>query len=82
MVLSTVLFLANLVLTHRNRAGETHGAMAYAEPMEPVVRVPALLNGFAVWNWLLLVLMAIAWAYTLGQFFFVGVHKALAWGFR
>ena len=82
MVVSTVLFLVNLLLTQRNRAEETVGAMAYAETMEPLVRVPALLNGFAVWNWLLVVLMAIAWAYPLGQFFFVGVHKALAWGFR
>ncbi len=82
MVLSTVLFLVNLALTHRDRAEENDGAMAYAETMEPVVRVPALLNGFAVWNWLLVVLMAIAWAYPIGQFFFVGVHKALGWGFR
>ena len=44
--------------------------------------VPALLNGFAVWNFLLVALMAIAWAYPIGQFFFIGVHKALAWGFR
>ena len=82
MVLSTVLFLVNLALTHRSRAEEPDGAMAYAEPVEPVVRVPALLNGFAVWNYLLVVLMAIAWAYPIGQFFFVGVHKTLGWGFR
>ncbi len=82
MVLSTVLFLVNLFLTHRNRAIETERGMAYAETMEPVVRVPALLNGFTVWNFLLVALMAIAWAYPIGQFFFVGVHKALAWGFR
>ena len=46
------------------------------------MQVPALLNGFAVWNWLLVGLMAIAWAYPIGQFFFIGVHKGLGWGFR
>ncbi len=82
MVLSTVLFLFNLLRTHGSPADETDRPMAYAETMEPVVRVPALLNGFAVWNYLLVALMAIAWAYPIGQFFFIGVHKALAWGFR
>jgi cytochrome c oxidase subunit 1 len=56
--------------------------MEYAETVEPVVTVPGLLNGFAVWNWLLLVLMVIAFAYPIGQFFFIDVHKALAWGPR
>jgi cytochrome c oxidase subunit 1 len=82
MVLSAVLFLVNLLLTHRNRIEEGELSFSYAETMKPVVRVPALLNGFAVWNWLLLALMAIAWAYPIGQFFFIGVHRALAWGFR
>ena len=81
MVFSTLLFLVNLLLTHRNRA-EAERAMDYAETMEPVVRVPALLNGFAVWNWLLVALMAIAWAYPIGQFFLIGVHKTLGWGAR
>ncbi len=82
MVLSTVLFLFNLLRTHGSPADETEGAMAYAETIEPVVRVPALLNGFAVWNYLLVALMALAWAYPIGQFFMIGVHKALAWGVR
>jgi len=82
LVLSGVMFLANLFLTHRNRAGEPDRAMEYAETVEPVVTVPGLLNGFAVWNWLLLVLMMIAFAYPIGQFFFIDVHKTLAWGAR
>ncbi len=79
MVLSTLLFLYNLLRSHSS-AIEGDGGMAYAETIEPVVRVPALLNGFALWNVLLVVLMALAWAYPIGQFFFIGVHKALAWG--
>jgi cytochrome c oxidase subunit 1 len=81
LVVSAVLFVANLLASHRSRPEETE-PMAYAETLEPVVRVPALLNGFTVWNWLLVALMAISWAYPIGQFFFIGVHKALPWGVR
>lgn len=79
---SGLLFLVNLLLVHRSRRPEPDRAMDYAEPVDPVVQVPALLNGFAVWNWLLLVLMVLAFAYPIGQFFFIDVHKALAWGAR
>jgi cytochrome c oxidase subunit 1 len=82
LVISGLLFLVNLLLTHRSTADETGRAMAYAETVEPVVTVPRLLNGFAVWNWLLLVLMVVAFAYPIGQFFFMSVHKTLAWGPR
>jgi cytochrome c oxidase subunit 1 len=82
LVVSAVLLLVNLLLTHGNREPEADRGMTYAETTEPVVTVPALLNGFAVWNWLLVVLMAIAWAYPIGQFFFMEVHKPLVWGVR
>jgi cytochrome c oxidase subunit 1 len=81
LVVSAVLFVGNLLASHRSRPEEPE-PMRYAETLEPVVRVPALLNGFTVWNWLLVALMAISWAYPIGQFFFIGVHKALAWGVR
>ena len=82
MVLSAVLLLVNLLLTHGNREAEADRSISYAETPEPVLAVPGLLNGFAVWNWLLVVLMAISWAYPIGQFFFMEVHKALVWGTR
>jgi cytochrome c oxidase subunit 1 len=82
LVISGLMFLVNLVLTHTSSAAETDRAMTYAETVEPVVAVPSLLNGFAVWNWLILVLMVIAFAYPIGQFFFIDVHKTLVWGPR
>ena len=80
MVISAILLLINLIAAHRSREREADRSMAYADTLEPVVAVPKLLNGFAVWNWLLVVLMAISWAYPIGQFFFMEVHKALIWG--
>jgi cytochrome c oxidase subunit 1 len=82
LVVSTVLLLWNLLRTHGSREIEPDRSMAYADTLEPVVAVPRLLNGFTVWNWLLVALMAISWAYPIGQFFFMEVHKALVWGPR
>jgi cytochrome c oxidase subunit 1 len=79
LILSALLFVANLWLTHRSRASERERTMGYADTIDPVVAVPRLLNGFTLWNWLLLVLMAIAWSYPIGQFFVLHVHEALPW---
>ncbi|HYX20696.1 MAG TPA: cbb3-type cytochrome c oxidase subunit I [Thermoanaerobaculia bacterium] len=81
MVLSALLFVYNLLRTHGGAEAERE-PLALSETIEPVVHVPKLLNGFAVWNWLLVALMALAWAYPIGQFFSMTVHKALPWGFR
>ena len=80
IVVSALLFVANLWLTHGSRSAERERSMAYAETIDPVVAVPRLLNGFTLWNWLLLVLMAITWSYPIGQFFVLHVHEALPWG--
>jgi len=82
LVISGLMFLTNLFLTHRSPAAEINRAVEYAETVQPVLTVPKLLNGFTVWNWLLVILMAIAWSYPIGQFFFIQVHKALPWGAR
>ena len=82
MGLSALLFVWVLFRTHGNPERETDPALPLSETLEPVVHVPKLLNGFAAWNWLLLALMALAWAYPIGQFFSMTVHKALAWGTR
>jgi cytochrome c oxidase subunit 1 len=81
LVVSGLLLLANLVLSLGTRASEEAARpVRYADTLEPVVHVPRLLNGFTVWNWLLVVVMAITWAYPIGQFFFLPVHRALPWG--
>ncbi len=82
MALSALLFVVTLLRTQANPDPEPDPTLALSEPLEPVVHVPELLNGFATWNWLLLLLMALSWAYPIGQFFSMTVHKALAWGAR
>ncbi|HEU5250766.1 MAG TPA: cbb3-type cytochrome c oxidase subunit I, partial [Thermoanaerobaculia bacterium] len=82
LTVSGLMFLLNLLVIHRSREPEPDRVVTYAETVEPVLTVPGLLNGFTIWNWLLLVLMVLAFAYPIGQFFFVDVHKVLAWGPR
>ena len=82
LLLSAVLFVVNLLRTQTNPETEPDRELRLSETAEPVVHVPPLLNGFGAWNWLLVALMALSWAYPIGQFFSIGVHKALAWGFR
>ena len=79
LVVSAVLFVVNLVATHGVRESAPDRDIAFAETAEPLVRVPALLNGFTLWNWLVLVLMAVSWAYPIGQFFVMKVHASLPW---
>jgi cytochrome c oxidase subunit 1 len=82
VVISGVLLIVNLLLSHRGRATEEASApIRYADTLEPLVTVPPLLNGFTLWNWLLLAVMAVSWAYPIGQFFFMPVHRSLPWGF-
>jgi len=45
--------------------------LRYALAVNPPRTVPAALNGFALWNAILVVLMVFAYGYPLGQFFFL-----------
>jgi cytochrome c oxidase subunit I len=67
LLLSALLFVRNLLVLHRG----TIVAMArplYALAVHPPQRVPAALNGFGLWNVLVLVLMLFAYGYPIAQF--------------
>jgi cytochrome c oxidase subunit 1 len=80
LAVSALLFIVALLKGHVARAvaGITEGE--WAEPVHPVLSVPRPLNGFALWNWILLVAMVVSFGYPLLQFFFIGTHNALPWG--
>jgi cytochrome c oxidase subunit 1 len=46
--------------------------------VNPVRQVPPPLNGFALWNAILLVMMVVAYGYPIGQFFFLQAHSVPA----
>jgi cytochrome c oxidase subunit I len=68
LLISAVLLIVILV---RSQLGERRLAepLRYALAVNPPARVPASLNGFALWNAIVLVLMLVAYGYPIGQFF-------------
>jgi cytochrome c oxidase subunit I len=78
LLVSGLMFVRNLLQFNVTR--ETHaeapGAI-YATAVHPPTRVPAALNGFRLWNALVLVLMVLAYGYPLAQFFIIKSPEAL-----
>jgi cytochrome c oxidase subunit I len=76
MLASALLFVWNIATLYRGRTIADQ-RMAYAVAVYPPTRLPNALNGFALWNWLVLFLMVVAYGYPLAQFFLMDVHPAL-----
>jgi cytochrome c oxidase subunit 1 len=70
LLVSAILLIAILV---RSQFGERRleAPLRYALAVNPPRTVPASLNGFALWNSILLVLMLLAYGYPVGQFLFL-----------
>jgi cytochrome c oxidase subunit I len=68
LLISAVLLIVILL---RSQFGERilGEPLRYALAVNPPARVPASLNGFALWNVIVLVLMLVAYGYPIGQFF-------------
>jgi cytochrome c oxidase subunit I len=67
LLASAILFVRNLAVLHRSTL-PAHERPLYALAVNPPQRVPAALNGFGLWNVLLLVLMLVAYGYPIAQF--------------
>ncbi len=63
LLASTLLFIANLAALHRKAPAVAPPAMRYAVAVHPPVRVPVILNGFALWNVFVAILMAAAYGF-------------------
>jgi len=62
-----LLFVRNLAALHRSPMLHAQRPL-YALAVHPPHRVPAALNGFGLWNVLVLVLMLLAYCYPIAQF--------------
>jgi cytochrome c oxidase subunit 1 len=49
--------------------------MHYAMPVNPRTRVPAALNGFALWNVIVAVIMLLSYGLPIGQFFWLNAPQ-------
>ncbi len=78
LVMSAILLIVVLVRSHFGE--RTVGApLRYAIAVNPPARVPASLNGFALWNAILLVLIVVTYGYPIGQFFVLKSHSVPAY---
>jgi cytochrome c oxidase subunit 1 len=68
LLLSAILFVTVLVRSHIGDA-MLQAPLRYALAVNPPVRVPNALNGFALWNVILLMFMIVEYGYPIGQFF-------------
>jgi len=77
LLVSAVLLVVILIRSHfgERAVGEP---LRYALAVNPPARVPPALNGFALWNAILMVLMVVAYGYPIGQFFFLKQHSVPA----
>lgn len=81
LVASALLFL--YILWKTQSAGETAAPaeILYAGYDPPDPKVPALLNGFGVWNLVILVLMLVNFGYPIAQFFLNTTYGSVGWGY-
>ncbi len=77
LLIAAILLIVILVRSHfgERTADEP---MHYALAVNPPVKVPPALNGFALWNTIVLALMIVAYGYPIGQFFFLRQHSVPA----
>lgn len=77
LLISALLLITILIRSHVGGA-EQEGPVRFALAVNPPVHVPPALNGFALWNGIVLALMLCAYGYPIGQFFFLKPHSVPA----
>jgi cytochrome c oxidase subunit I len=77
LLISSMLLIVILIRSH---FGErmVGAPLRYALAVNPPTHVPASLNGFALWNSIVFVLMVVAYGYPIGQFFLLKPHSVPA----
>lgn len=82
LLASACLFIYNLAKTQLTTHNELfEDRIEYAEPFQPVTRVPKFLNDFGLWNKVIALLMAISFGVPILQFFFIPTFGSSAWGY-
>jgi cytochrome c oxidase subunit 1 len=76
MLASAWYFIWNIATSYRG-VTQADARMSYALAVHPPHRLPTALNGFALWNWLVLFLMLVAYAYPIAQFFIFDAPPAM-----
>jgi cytochrome c oxidase subunit 1 len=80
--ISSLMFVWNLLLSHGKKEPVAEDGPTFALAVHQPVSVPKSMNGFALWNWILVFYMIAAFGYPIAQFWLMGAtnHNALPWG--
>lgn len=81
LLASACLFVYLLYQTQVEGRIEKNEPEIWAEALHPATTVPGWLNGFTVWNVLILALMVLSYGYPIAQFFLLKTYDPTAWGY-
>jgi cytochrome c oxidase subunit 1 len=79
LLLSAILLIWVLYRTQHNDVQEANPEQHYAEPVHPVMTLHKTLNGFALWNWIILVYIVVSYGYPIAQFFLMPTYGTFPW---
>lgn len=78
-VVAALFFVVNLIAGQMNSKAEEKPDLEFAEPIKPLLSLPAALNSFKLWNWIILVYMVASYGYPILQFFILDTHGTSPW---
>ncbi|MEN8130655.1 MAG: cbb3-type cytochrome c oxidase subunit I [Pseudomonadota bacterium] len=79
LLISALMLIVVLLKTHGNAQREDDRELGFAEPIHPVLSLPASLNNFAIWNWIILIYIVASYGYPIAQFFMMPTYGAFPW---
>ena len=79
LMLSSLLLVVNLLLSHFGSKSESAREVGFAETAKPLLKVPALLNGFGFWVAVIFVYLIASYGYPILQFFLMETHGTFPW---
>jgi cytochrome c oxidase subunit I len=77
LLIAAILLIVILARSHLGERALT-APLHYALAVNPPRHVPAALNGFGLWNAIVLVLVLVSYGYPIGQFFILKSHRVPA----
>ncbi len=81
IMLGSAGLLIYILYQSQRASTEAHdGDISYAEPIHPVTEMPAILNDFKLWNYVIAAFMLIAFGYPILQFFLMPTFGSLGFG--
>ncbi|HHB13090.1 MAG TPA: b(o/a)3-type cytochrome-c oxidase subunit 1 [Chromatiales bacterium] len=79
LFISAVLLIVNLAASHGAQGAAEVSGSEFAEPAQPLLRLPGALNGVGFWFVVVAVYMIVSYGYPIAQFFLMETYGAFPW---